>query len=48
LPLDVRLLHGFTHRFVWDGGPVHVDGTVRVGDRLADFEVSTYPVTPPG
>jgi glyoxylase-like metal-dependent hydrolase (beta-lactamase superfamily II) len=39
LPLDVRLLHGFTHRFVWDGGPVHVDGTVVEGDRLAGFEV---------
>ena len=39
LPLGVRLLHGFTHRFVWDGGPVHVDGTVREGDVLAGFEV---------
>jgi hypothetical protein len=37
LPLDVRLLHAFAHRFVWDGGPVHVDGTVREGDRLAGF-----------
>jgi hydroxyacylglutathione hydrolase len=39
LPPDVRLLHGFAHRFVWDGGPVHVDGTVREGDRLAGFGV---------
>jgi len=39
LPLDVRLLHGFSHRFLWDGGPVHVDGTVREGDVLAGFEV---------
>jgi glyoxylase-like metal-dependent hydrolase (beta-lactamase superfamily II) len=39
LPLDVRLLHGFSHRFVWDGGPVHVDGTVREGDVVAGFEV---------
>jgi hydroxyacylglutathione hydrolase len=39
LPLDVRLLHGFSHRFVWDGGPVHIDGTVREGDVLAGFEV---------
>jgi glyoxylase-like metal-dependent hydrolase (beta-lactamase superfamily II) len=39
LPLDVRLLHGFTHRFVWDGGPVHIDGTVREGDAVAGFEV---------
>lgn len=34
-----RLLHGFTHRFVWDGGPVHVDGRVREGDVVAGFEV---------
>jgi glyoxylase-like metal-dependent hydrolase (beta-lactamase superfamily II) len=39
LPLDVRLLHGFAHRFVWDGGPVHIDGTLREGDRVAGFEV---------
>jgi glyoxylase-like metal-dependent hydrolase (beta-lactamase superfamily II) len=39
LPLDVRLLHGFTHRFVWDGGPVHIDGTVKEGDLIAGFEV---------
>src|SRR3954447_6653092 len=38
LPADVRLLHGFLHRFVWDGGPVPVDGTVREGDRVAGFE----------
>src|SRR3954468_1115796 len=39
LPLDVRILHGFSHRFLWDGGPVHIDGTVRAGDVLAGFEV---------
>jgi hypothetical protein len=39
LPLGARILHGFSHRFVWDGGPVHVDGTVRAGDVLAGFEV---------
>ena len=39
LPPDVRLLHGFTHRFVWDGGPVHIDGTVKEGDVVAGFEV---------
>src|SRR3954452_21110715 len=38
-PLDVRLLHGFAHRFLWGGGPVAIDGTVREGDRLAGFEV---------
>ena len=39
LPPDVRLLHGLLHRFVWDGGPVHIDGTVREGDVVAGFEV---------
>jgi glyoxylase-like metal-dependent hydrolase (beta-lactamase superfamily II) len=39
LPLDVRLLHGFTHRFVWDGGPVQIAGTVVEGDVVAGFEV---------
>jgi glyoxylase-like metal-dependent hydrolase (beta-lactamase superfamily II) len=39
LPLDVRLLHGFSHRFVWDGGPVQIDGTVEEGDVVAGFEV---------
>lgn len=39
LPLGVRLLHRFTHRFVWDGGPVQISGTLAEGDRVADFEV---------
>jgi hydroxyacylglutathione hydrolase len=39
LPLGIRLLHRFAHRFVWDGGPVKIAGTVSEGDRVADFEV---------
>jgi glyoxylase-like metal-dependent hydrolase (beta-lactamase superfamily II) len=39
LPLDARLLHGFMHRYLWDGGPVKVDGIVREGDEVAGFEV---------
>ena len=39
LPVGVRLLHGFTHRYVWDGGPVHIDGTVDEGDVIAGFDV---------
>lgn len=39
LPPGVRLLHAFSHRFVWDGGPVRISETVAVGDRVADFEV---------
>jgi glyoxylase-like metal-dependent hydrolase (beta-lactamase superfamily II) len=48
LPLDVRLLHGFSHRFVWDGGPVQIDGTVQAGDLVAGFEVIDLPGHAPG
>ncbi len=48
LPLDAKLLHGFSHRFVWDGGPVHIDGTVREGDELAGFTVVDLPGHAPG
>jgi hydroxyacylglutathione hydrolase len=39
LPAGVRLLHRFSHRFVWDGGPVKISGTVAEGDVVAGFEV---------
>jgi glyoxylase-like metal-dependent hydrolase (beta-lactamase superfamily II) len=39
LPAAVRLLHRFTHRFIWDGGPVTISGTVIAGERIAGFEV---------
>ena len=39
LPLDVRLLHGFSHRFVWDGGPVADRRDGARGRRVAGFEV---------
>jgi hydroxyacylglutathione hydrolase len=39
LPAPIRLLHRFTHRFVWDGGPVTITGTLRGGDEIAGFEV---------
>ena len=48
LPFDVRLLHGFSHRFVWDGGPVHCDGRVQEGDTVAGFEVIDLPGHAPG
>ncbi|MEX1142195.1 MAG: MBL fold metallo-hydrolase [Thermoleophilaceae bacterium] len=35
----IRLLHRLLHRFVWDGGPVRISGTLAEGDRVADFEV---------
>jgi glyoxylase-like metal-dependent hydrolase (beta-lactamase superfamily II) len=39
LPPAVRLLHRFLHRFVWDGGPVRISGTVEPGEEVAGFEV---------
>jgi glyoxylase-like metal-dependent hydrolase (beta-lactamase superfamily II) len=39
LPLPARLLHRFTHRYVWDGGPVRISDTVSEGDEVAGFEV---------
>ena len=39
LPPAIRLLHRFTHRFIWDGGPVRISGTVTAGERIAGFEV---------
>jgi hydroxyacylglutathione hydrolase len=39
LPFVPRLLHRVLHRFVWDGGPVRIAGTVREGEEVAGFEV---------
>jgi hydroxyacylglutathione hydrolase len=39
LPRSVRIMHRFAHRFVWDGGPVRISGTVAEGDDVAGFEV---------
>jgi glyoxylase-like metal-dependent hydrolase (beta-lactamase superfamily II) len=39
LPTAIRLLHRFTHRFIWDGGPVRISGTVAPGEQVAGFEV---------
>jgi len=39
LALGVRLLHRLAHRFVWDGGPVRISGTLGEGDTIAGFEV---------
>jgi hydroxyacylglutathione hydrolase len=48
LPVNIRLFHAFMHRFVWDGGPVHVDGTVQEGDEIAGFRVVHLPGHAPG
>src|SRR3954468_20503254 len=39
LPPLPRALHRILHRFVWDGGPVRISGTVSAGDAIAGFEV---------
>jgi len=39
LPTAIRHLHRFTHRFIWDGGPVTISGTVSAGEDVAGFEV---------
>jgi glyoxylase-like metal-dependent hydrolase (beta-lactamase superfamily II) len=39
LPVAIRALHAVMHRFVWDGGPVQIAGTVQEGDQVAGFEV---------
>src|SRR4051812_23938385 len=48
LPTAIRLLHRFTHRFVWDGGPVRISGTVSPGERIAGFEVVVLAGHAPG
>lgn len=39
LPAPVRVMHGYLHDHVWDGGPVQITGTVAEGDVVAGFEV---------
>src|SRR4051794_21906253 len=39
LPRLPRTLHRVLHRFVWDGGPVRISGTVAAGEAIAGFEV---------
>jgi glyoxylase-like metal-dependent hydrolase (beta-lactamase superfamily II) len=48
LPPQVRVLHGFLHDHVWDGGPVQISGTVREGDEVAGFTVVDLPGHAPG
>jgi glyoxylase-like metal-dependent hydrolase (beta-lactamase superfamily II) len=41
-------MHPFLHRHVWDGGPVHISGTVSDGDDVAGFRVVDAPGHAPG
>ena len=48
LPPHIRLLHTVLHRWVWDGGPVQISGTVVEGDEVAGFRVVELPGHAPG
>jgi glyoxylase-like metal-dependent hydrolase (beta-lactamase superfamily II)/predicted ester cyclase len=48
LPIGARQLQRLLHRYVWDGGPVKISGTVNEGDELAGFRVVHLPGHAPG
>jgi len=48
LPPVIRVLHRVLHRWVWDGGPVHISATLRAGDEIAGFRVIELPGHAPG
>jgi glyoxylase-like metal-dependent hydrolase (beta-lactamase superfamily II)/predicted ester cyclase len=48
LPTPQRQIHRLLHRYVWDGGPVKIAGTVSEGDEVAGFRVIDIPGHSPG
>ena len=48
LPIGIRVLHGFAHRFVWDGGPVQISDTIEAGEQVAGFQVIDFSGHAPG
>jgi hydroxyacylglutathione hydrolase len=48
LPFGARQLQRLLHRYIWDGGPVKISGTVNEGDELAGFRVVHLPGHAPG
>jgi glyoxylase-like metal-dependent hydrolase (beta-lactamase superfamily II)/predicted ester cyclase len=48
LPTPQRQIHRLLHRYVWDGGPVKISGTVSEGDEIAGFRVIDLPGHAPG
>lgn len=49
LPAALRVAHLALHRFAWDGGPVHISGTVAGGEAIAaGFRVVELPGHAPG
>jgi glyoxylase-like metal-dependent hydrolase (beta-lactamase superfamily II) len=48
LPPAERTLHRLLMRYVWEGGPTPIAGTVREGDEIAGFRVIELPGHAPG
>ena len=48
LPTPQRQIHRVLQRFVWDGGPVKIAGTLAEGDAIAGFRVVEIPGHAPG
>jgi len=48
LPTPQRQIHRMLHRYVWDGGPVKISGTIAEGDEVAGFAVIDLPGHAPG
>jgi glyoxylase-like metal-dependent hydrolase (beta-lactamase superfamily II) len=48
LPRSGRILHPLLHTYVWDGGPVKIEGTVSEGDDVCGFRVVHAPGHAPG
>jgi glyoxylase-like metal-dependent hydrolase (beta-lactamase superfamily II)/predicted ester cyclase len=48
LPPVTRQIQRVLHRYVWDGGPVKISGTLTEGDEVAGFRVIDLPGHAPG
>jgi glyoxylase-like metal-dependent hydrolase (beta-lactamase superfamily II)/predicted ester cyclase len=48
LPPGMRQMHLLMHRWLWDGGPVTISGTLSEGDEVAGFRVVEIPGHAPG
>ena len=48
LPPLARQIHQLSHDYMWDAGPVKIEGTVSEGDEIAGFRVVHLPGHAPG
>jgi len=48
LPVPLRQAHRLMMRYAWDGGPVHIAGTLTEGEHVAGFRVIELPGHAPG